>query len=551
MKKTRRGYADKRHHALKLILDDLPPGRVTPYSDREIAGIVCLSKTTVGKLRREATAKHLTWADVELLTEVQRNQLLNKPPRVSPRKRHPDWDVIHAEMQRPNVTRQLLWEEYLEIDPTNAISYQGFAAHYRRYLGTLPSVMKQTHRPGEHVEVDYSGGGTSYVDACGKSVKVSLFVAALPCSSLIFVMATPSESVSDFIEAHVKMFEFFGGLTYAIVPDNLKAAVITPGHHPYFSRGFRDFCRHCDVQPLPARVRHPKDKPTVECSVRQAKTRILARLRDCTFHSLEELNEGIATMLTDLNNRPMSKDDRSRRERFESMERATLRPLPPHAYAYREFIELPVVGTNYRVKIHGHDYSVPHHLIGERLDARLSATTVEVLHERQVVATHPRSHERGGQTVNRDHMPPHHRAQADRNPDGIQAWASEIGGAVHAFVAHHFATVQPFRALVVAEDVKRLARKHGIDTVQDACQRAINLRCLTLSSLERFISNGATQKKRLPSSRSRTRTARPTSVIEHASERHAQTAPRLRTRHHGHLSGTVVQESQEPDQVQR
>ena len=545
MKKTHRGYADKRHHALKLILDDLPPGRVAPYSDREIAGIVCISKTTVGKLRREAEAKHLTWADVEPLNEAQLNRLLNKPPRVSPRKRHPDWDFIHAELQRPNVTRQLLWDEYLEIDPTDAISYQAFAQHYRRYLGTLPSVMKQTHRPGEHVEVDYSGGGASYMDDCNKRVKVSLFVAALPSSSLIFVMASPSESVSDFIEAHVRMFEFFGGLTYTIVPDNLKAAVITPGPHPYFSRGFRDFCRHCDIQPLPARVRHPKDKPTVECSVRQVKTRILARLRDRTFRSLNELNQGIAEMLTELNERPMVKDGRSRRERFESMERATLRPLPHHTYAYRDFIELPVVGTNYRVKIHGHDYSVPDHLIGKRLDARLSATTVEVLHERQVVASHPRSHERGGQTVNRDHMPPHHRAQADRNPDGIQAWASEIGGAVQAFVAHHFASVQPFRALVVAEDVKRLVRKHGIELVQDACQRAINLRCLTLSSLERFISNGATQKKRLPSSRSRTRTARPTSVNEHASERHTQTAPRLRTRHHGHVPGTVVQKSKQ------
>ncbi|MFC3651933.1 IS21 family transposase [Dyella humi] len=550
MKKTHRGYADKRHHALKLILDHLPPGRIAPYSDREIAGIVCISKTTVGKLRREAEAKHLTWADVAPLNEAQRNRLLNKPPCVPPRKRHPDWDHIHAELQRPNVTRQLLWEEYRALDPVNTISYQSFAAHYRRYLGTLPAVMKQTHPPGERVEVDYSGGGTSYVDVGNKRVKVSLFVAALPSSSLIFAVASPSESVSDFIEAHVRMFEFFGGLTYAIVPDNLKAAVITPGPHPYFSRGFRDFCNHCDVQPLPARVRHPKDKPTVECSVRQVKTRILARLRDRTFRSLDELNQGIVDMLTELNDRPMIKDDRSRRERFESMERATLRPLPDHTYAYREFIELPPVGTNYRVKINGHDYSVPHDLIGKTLDARLSATTVEVLHERQVVASHPRSHERGGQTVNRDHMPPHHRAQADRNPDGIQAWAAEVGGPVQTFVTHHFATVQPFRALVVAEDVKRLVRKHSIETVQDACQRAINLRCLTLSSLERFISNGATQK-RLPSSRSRTRTARPTSVNEHAPERHAQTAPRLRTHDHGHLPETVVQESQEPDQVQR
>ena len=535
MQNKNRGYADKRHDALKLILDDLPGDRTLPYSNREIANIVCISKTTVGRLREVAAQKKLTWREIERLGETERNRVLNKPRLTRPRKRHPDWPSIHAEMKRPSVTLQLLWEEYVELNPSDALSYQHCAALYQSYLGTLPAIMKQAHKPGVCVEVDYSGGGTFYINEFNKRVNVSLFVAALPASSLIFALATPSESIPDFIEAHVRMFEFFGGLVYAIVPDNLKAAVIRRDPHPYFSRGFRDFCRHCDVEPRPTRVRKPRDKATVESSVCQVKRRILARLRNRTFRSLDELNQGIAEALTTLNDRPMQKDGRSRRDRFEAVERVTLRPLPARSYTYREFIELPAVGPHYHVKIHGHDYSVPHTLIGQKLDARLSNTIVEILHERQVVACHPRSHERGGQTVNRDHMPPNHRAQAERSPEGIQAWATEQGGAVHAFVAHHFATAsQPFSALTVAEEVRRAVHKHGLQAVQNACQRALDMQRPTLSSLQRFLSNGLTRK--IPtSSRSRTQTARLNQVNEHAPQRNDQAAPRGRPQHDGHV----------------
>lgn len=535
MRSKRRGYADKRHEVLRYLLDAQATRGQGPYSDRKIAGIACVSKTTVKRLRDVAAKKKVTWQDVVAMGETERNQVFNKPSYVGPRKRYPDMAYIHAEMQRPNVTAQLLWEEYVKEGAGDALSYTQFAELYRRHRKALFPSMRRHHEPGAVVEVDYAGGGVCYQDAHGQPVKLELFVAALPHSSLAYVLAAPTQSVSDFIDMHVQMFAFFGGVVCAIVPDNLKAAVDKPGSHPYYNRGFRDFCRHYDVEPRAARVRKPKDKATVECTVKLVKTRILARLRHRAFHSKDELNQALAEMLTELNDRPMTKDGRSRHDHFNDGERQALRPLPERPYLYREFVELPPVRDDYCVTLHGHVYSVPDTLIGKTVDARLSNTTVEILFERRVVASHPRSYVRGGQTINLDHMPPSHRAQAERNPMGMLAWAQREGGALHAFVAHLFATAsQPYKALTIAEDVKRLVHSHGVEHVQHACQRAMDIQSPTISSLRRFLHNGLARAKLSPSSQSRKRTARSTPVTDDA-ERNPQDPPRLWSRHHGHL----------------
>lgn len=135
MKKHPFTYAGKRHQALQLILDDLPGGRIHPYGNREIARIVGLSKTTVGRIRRVAVEKHLTWSSVVALSHAEQIQLLNRLSYAA-QKRHPDWTHIHAEMQRPHTSLQRLWREYEAANPGDAMSYQRFAKLYRKHTGT-------------------------------------------------------------------------------------------------------------------------------------------------------------------------------------------------------------------------------------------------------------------------------------------------------------------------------------------------------------------------------------------------------------------------------
>ncbi len=460
-------------------------------SDRDISASLRVAKNTVRRYRGLATETGQTWEQLSALPPTEMEQLFSKRVRGLTKKRMPDFAQIHHELQTKGVTLLLLWEEYRAACPDDALGYSQFTHHCREFERKVKVSMRQVHRPGERVFVDFSGKRPSYVDPkTGERKSVELFAGALGYSHLIYALAVPTQGLADWIRANVAMLTYFGGVPQAIVPDNLRSAVTRSGREPVINRIYADLAQHYGTAILPARVYRPQDKGKVEVAVQIAQRWILARLRHHTFFSLAELNNAIRELLEELNNRPFKRLPGCRRTRFELAEKAALKPLPAHHYEYADWYAPQRVGPDYHVQVCGHWYSVPFQLVGQTIEARAGITTVELFREHQRVSCHVRSSEIGGHTTLREHMPQAHRAQADRTPERYQQWAEQIGPNLLAVVGQQFKRELPMLGLQACDALQRLARQHGPERLEAAAKRAVEIKSLTVKSIKSLLATG-------------------------------------------------------------
>ena len=259
--------------------------------------------------------------------------------------------VIHQELKRKGVTLQLLWEEYEKAHGQSAYRYSQFCLHYHEYRGRLARSMRQVHRAGEKVFIDYSGDTVAVIDAkSGEILTAEIFVATLGASKYAYAEATWTQTLPDWIGSKIRMLEFFGSVPSLWIPDNLKAAIRKAcRYEPEATSTYQDCASHYGAAILPARPYHAKDKASVEMSVLVVQRWILARLRNRQFFSLRELNPAIAELLTDLNRRPFKKLPGSRLTAFESIDRPAMKPLPPTRYEYAEWSKAKV-GIDYHAE---------------------------------------------------------------------------------------------------------------------------------------------------------------------------------------------------------
>ena len=379
-------------------------------SHRAVAESLRISNGTVGTTVLRARAAGLDWAQVEGLTDEVLEARVYGPP--TPPTHHrvvPDCAYLHVERRKPGVTLELLHLEYLEQHP-DGYRYTQFCEFYRRWCKRRGRSMRQVHRAGEKCFVDYAGTQPSIIDAAtGEGIPVQLFVAVLGASNYTYAEATRTQQVADWIASHQRAFQYFGGVTTALVPDQLKSGVTLPcRYEPGLQKTYEEFARFAGTVVLPARPGKPRDKAKVEAGVLVVTRWILARLRHERFFSLAALNTRIAELLEVLNTRPMRLYRASRRELFERLDRPALRPLPAEAFIVGEWHYDARVNIDYHVELHGHYYSVPYPLSHELVDARLTGTTVELFHRGPRVATHVRSHLRGRHTTDPAHMPKAH-----------------------------------------------------------------------------------------------------------------------------------------------
>lgn len=459
-------------------------------SDRQIAQILGVSKTTIHRWRGIIRAKKYSWEDLSDIKPTQLRKMLLKDNYGPNRKRKPDFSYIHSELEKTGVTLQLLWQEYRGGNPADALAYSQFAALYRKYKKRLPVVMRQTHEPGEKAFVDYSGKRPVYISpTTGERIPVELFVGVLGASSYMFATCTATQQTQDWISAHVDMLGFFGGSPRIIVPDNLKSAVTKTGREPVIQTTYADFARHYDLAIIPARPYRPKDKGKVEISVQIAQRWLVARLRNQTFYSLADLNKAIASLLPEINERPMKRIPGSRKSRFEELDKPVLRSLPAHPYEFAAHIGEQTVPSDYHVPVYGHFYSVPHRLVGKKVGARVTRQTVQLFHDHDCVAEHSLNQEKGKHTTERTHQPEAHRAQGDRTPEAFRAWARSIGPSVLAFVEAQLDRPTPTLGLPTCDTVKRLVSDHGKDIVEWAAEKTLALQMTNLTTLKNVMSS--------------------------------------------------------------
>ena len=377
---------------MRKIRDVLRLYFAAALSIRAIARSLGTSPSTVGEYLRRAKVAGLSWPVPESVDDTGLERRLFPPPPPSRTARPlPDWSEVHRELRRKSVTLSLLWQEYKETHP-EGLQYSWFCEQYRAWAAKLDLVMRQEHRAGEKLFVDYAGQTVPVVDRKTGAVRqAQIFVAVLGASSYTFAEATWTQTLPDWTASHVRAFAFYGGCPELVVPDNLRSGVSRAHRYePDLNPTYHDLARHYGVAVLPARVRRPRDKAKAEVAVQVVERWILAALRHRTFFSLAELNAAIAELLERLNTRRFRKLPGSRRSQFEELDRPALRPLPNSPYVFAEW-QAARASTDYHVEVDGHYYSVPHALVRRQLDVRLTARTVECFHRGQRVASHVRS----------------------------------------------------------------------------------------------------------------------------------------------------------------
>jgi transposase len=468
-------------------------------SQRAIGISLRLSTGVVNACLSRARLAGLSWPLPEALDDSRLEALLYPPPpAVAPDKRPvPDWAEVHRELRRPNMTLALLWEEYRGgMGARDGFGYSWFCDLYRAWVGRLKPTLRQVHPAGERVFVDFAGHTMEVIDgATGEVLRAEVFVAVLGASSYIFAQATWTQSLPDWIGAHVNMLAFIGGVPRQIVSDNLRAGITRACfYEPLVNRTYADMASHYGTAVIPARPYKPRDKAKVEVAVQVVQRWILARLRNRRFFSLAELNQAIRALVDDLNVRPMRGWGTTRQALYEQLDRPALRELPPTSYEYATWKRCRV-NLDYHVEIEKHFYSVPFRLLREEVEARITAKTVEVFHHGKLVATHLRNLRPHRPTTLTEHMPSSHRRYRDWTHDRILREAASIGDDTAALAEIILRSrphpEQGFRSCI---GILGLAKRYDAERVDAACARALALGTRSYSSVATILRNAQDKK---------------------------------------------------------
>jgi len=462
-------------------------------SGRAIARSLGLSNSTVGDAIARLKTAELTWESACALAESElERRLYRERGHTAPDPRVPDWSHVRTELGFKHMTLQLAWREYRAEHP-DGFGYSWFCAHYRAWLrSTADPVMRQTHKYGEKLFVDWAGDTVPLIDAdTGEITEAHLFLAVLGASNYTYLEAFRDEATPAFLAGHVNTFAYMQGVPALLVPDNLKTGVTRPDRfEPDLNTDYADLASHYGTAVMPARVAKPRDKAKVESGVRHAYRSILAPLRHRTFFSLSELNEAISDLLEEVNDRPFQKMSGSRRSVFLKHEAQLLRPLPEHPYRYREHRSAKV-GIDYHIEVAAHRYSVPFHLIGEKVEVFIDEHTADIYHKGERVALHVRSRVRGGFSTTPEHMPSAHRAHAEWTPARMEKWAAQTGPACAALAARIMESrAHPEIGFRSCMGLLNLGRKYGDTRLEAGCERALACGANRYQSVKSILEKG-------------------------------------------------------------
>jgi len=330
--------------------------------------------------------------------------------------------------------------------------------------------MRQTHKAGEKLFVDYAGKTVPIVSHVTGEVRTAqVFVAVLGASNYTYCEATWSQRLPDWINSHLRAFHFLGGLPVMVIPDNLKSGVSNACRYdPDINPAYQQMAVHYGVALVPARPLKPKDKAKAEVGVQIIERWILARLRHHTFFSLVELNHCIKALLEEVNNKALKKLAGTRKTWFDTIDKPALMPLPLHAYQYTD-IKTVKVHIDYHVQYDSHIYSVPHQLVGEKIELHAKDNLIELYFHHRRVASHARKYQPGTTTL-AEHMPVKHAKHQQWSAGRLINWAQDMGEEVCIWVRAQLQQKQhEEQAYRVCLGLLSLSRSYPAERLNKAC----------------------------------------------------------------------------------
>ena len=460
-------------------------------SHERVAASLGISKGVVAKYAALAAGAGLDWAAVQELDEAAlQRRLLALPVRVSAFVA-PDYGRAHQELRRKGMTLMLLWEEHVARHPGQSThSYSQYCENYRRFARCLKRSMRQVHRAGEKLFIDYAGPTVELADGS----RAHIFVAALGASGYTYACATPREGMADWLGSTARALAFFGGVPQLIVPDNPRALIANPNRYePRANETVEDFARHYATSVLPARPYHPQDKAKVESAVQVVERWILMRLRHQSFGGVDDVNEAIGPLLERLNCKGFQKLPGSRASVFAEVDAPALQALPLQAWEFAAYKTVRV-HIDHHVEFEGHRYSVPQALVGQVLEARVTQRVVEIVHRGQRVASHQRSAHKGGFTTVAEHLSAAHRAHLEWTPERLIHWGQSIGVATGCTVERLLQERRhPEHGYRACLGLLSLAKRYSKPRLEAACVVALELGTAKYSHVRDILANGRDQ----------------------------------------------------------
>ena len=460
-------------------------------SHERIAASLGISKGVVAKYAGLAAAAGLDWPAAQALDEAGlQRRLLAVPARASAFVL-PEYGRIHQELRRKGMTLMLLWEEHVaQHAGEHTHRYSQFCENYRQFARQLKRSMRQIHRAGEKLFIDFAGPTLGLNDGS----RAHIFVAALGASSYTYACAAPREGMADWLGSTARALSFFGGVPQLIVPDNPRALIANPNRYePRANETVEDFARHYGTSVLPARPYHPQDKAKVESAVQLVERWILMRLRHQSFASVDDVNEAIAPLLERLNGKAFQKLPGSRASAFAELDAPALQALPLQPWEFAVYKSVRV-HVDHHVEFEGHRYSVPQALVGQLLEARVTARTVELLHRGQRVASHLRSAHKGAFTTVAEHLSAAHRAHREWTPERLIHGGQSIGVATASTVTRLLQERRhPEHGYRACLGLLSLAKRYSKPRLEAACVVALELGTARYSHVRDILANGRDQ----------------------------------------------------------
>ena len=485
-----------RRTSMKKVREIVRLHKECGLSQRKIARVLNISRPTVSDYMAKIQSAGLGYNDIRGMSDDALLEILNGNRRNDSTR----LDVLQGkfkkyskELKRVGVTREILWEEYMQENP-GGYRYSQFCYHFHVWKKLSEVTMHMEHKAGDKLFVDFTGKKLAITDRrTGEQREVEVFVGVLGASHLTYVEAVMSQRKEDWIRANENALRYIGGVPRAIVPDCLKSAV-TKGnkYEPEINPEYLDFARHYGTTILPARPYKPKDKAMVEGAVKIVYSWIFARIRDEVFFTLEDLNAAIREKLKEYNAKPMQKLDISWTDLFNEVERSEMGLLPAAYYELKRFKRL-TVQFNYHVYLHDdrHYYSVPYRYRGQKVDLLYTESVVEVYHNNIRLAFYKRDRRKNGYTTTPEHMPPKHRYMDDWNPEKITDWASRKGEDVKILVERVLILKQhPEQSYKTCLGILSLAKKYGDIRLNNACRRALYYDSCSCRMIKNILENG-------------------------------------------------------------
>jgi transposase len=461
-----------------------------------ISNYLSLSRNTVKKYISLFKILDIPFEEIDQKTDAELETIFSQKtvefidPKLQ--KAYDFFPQMERELKKVGMTVHLMWEKYFELNPEGFKSSQ-FRIHFKNWSKRVNPVMHMTHKAGDKMYVDYAGKTLSICDKLSGEIKeIQFFVAILGASQYTYCEASMSQKKEDFVESVENAIRFFEGTPAAIVPDNLKSAVIKSSRfEPTINETLADFADHYETTILPARAYKPRDKSLVEGAVKILYGRIYVGLKDVQYYDLESLNEKIWTLLEKHNAKKLTARPYSRLELFLEDEKGKLRPLPIERFEIK-YHSFATVMQNGHVQ-HSEDknyYSVPYHYLKKKVKLLYTKFNVEIYFKLNRIATHARNHKPYVYNTNPEHLASSHQFVSEWSATRFIDWATSIDVAVGEFIIQIIdSRNHPEQAFKSCLGVLSFEKKVGKVRLINACKRALDFQTYSFKIIQNILEN--------------------------------------------------------------